>query len=88
MATASGFGILIAVPSVALLLFLQIEDPPPFTIGSVSIPAFLPAVVTTPLTAPYGAALAHKTDAARLKRYFSLFLLLVGINMLRKAIWT
>ena len=29
------------------------------------------------MTAPIGAALAHRTDAARLKRYFAIFLALV-----------
>ena len=44
------------------------------------------SISTTLITAPMGAALAHRTDAARLKRYFAIFLFLVALNMLRKAL--
>ena len=40
----------------------------------------------TLLTAPIGANLAHGTDARRLRRIFAVFLLAVGLNMLRKAL--
>lgn len=86
VATAAGFGVLIAVPSVAAFLLLPIENAPPFTLGSVNLPAFLITICMTLITAPMGAALAHRTDAARLKRYFAIFLFLVALNMLRKAL--
>ena len=40
----------------------------------------------TLITAPLGAALAHRTDPVRLKRVFGAFLILVALNMLRKAV--
>ncbi|MBU3031370.1 sulfite exporter TauE/SafE family protein [Paracoccus marinaquae] len=86
VATAAGFGVLIAVPSVAGFLLLPIENAPPYTVGSVNLPVFLLTISMTLITAPIGAALAHRTDAARLKRYFAFFLFLVALNMLRKTL--
>ncbi|WP_299937707.1 sulfite exporter TauE/SafE family protein [uncultured Pelagimonas sp.] len=87
VATAAGFGVLIAVPSVIGFLFLEIADAPPMTIGAVNIPAFVIAVSMTMITAPVGAKLAHSLPAKSLKRVFGVFLLIVGANMLRQAIW-
>jgi uncharacterized membrane protein YfcA len=39
----------------------------------------------TMLTAPVGAKLAHSLDPKPLKRIFAVFLILVAVNMLRKA---
>ncbi|MDB6177556.1 sulfite exporter TauE/SafE family protein [Paracoccus sp. Z330] len=86
VATAAGFGILIAAPSVATFLFVPAQNAPPLTIGSVNVAAFLVTIAMTLMTAPLGAALAHRTDAARLKRYFAIFLFLVALNMLRKVL--
>lgn len=86
VATAAGFGVAIAVPSVVLFLMMPVELAPPYTLGSVNLPAFFLTISMTLITAPWGAALAHRTDAVRLKRYFAFFLLLVGLNMLRKAL--
>lgn len=86
VATAAGFGVLIAVPSVAAFLLLPVTNAPPLTIGSVNLPAFLVTISMTLITAPIGANLAHRTDARRLKRYFAFFLFLVALNMLRKTL--
>lgn len=85
IATASGFGLIIAVPSVLGFLMLPIDAAPPLTIGAVNLPAFLVVIGTTMLTTPIGVRLSHATDAARLKRVFGLFILIVAANMLRKA---
>ncbi|MCF7700084.1 sulfite exporter TauE/SafE family protein [Loktanella sp. M215] len=85
VATAAGFGVLIAVPSVIVLLFKDVAVAPPYTVGSVNFVAFGLVVAMTLITAPWGAALAHKTDANKLKRVFGVFLVLVALNMLRKA---
>jgi uncharacterized membrane protein YfcA len=87
VATASGFGLAIAVPSVAGFLLVPgvAEGRPPLTVGVINLAAFLVVIGTTFVTAPWGAAAAHRTDAGRLKRIFGLFLLAVGLNMLRKA---
>lgn len=87
VATAAGFGVIIAVPSVIgfLLVDLPPETRPPLTIGAVNFPAFGVVIAMTLLTTPYGARLAHATDPKPLKRVFGIFLLLVAVNMLRKA---
>ncbi|WP_339107251.1 sulfite exporter TauE/SafE family protein [Thioclava sp. GXIMD4216] len=85
VATASGFGVIIAVPSAIGFLLTSVSNPPPYTIGAVNIPAFLIVIATTTLTAPIGATLAHKLDPKVLKRVFALFLALVALNMARKV---
>jgi len=88
VATAAGFGVLIAVPSVAGFLLVEIPDHsrPPFSIGAVNIPAFIVTISMTLITAPYGAKLAHKLNAKILKRIFAVFLITIASNMLRKAL--
>ncbi len=87
VATAAGFGVIIAVPSVAgfLLVPMSPELRPPFTLGAVNLVAFVLIVAMTLITAPWGAALAHRMNARPLKRAFGAFLTLVALNMLRKA---
>jgi uncharacterized membrane protein YfcA len=85
VATASGFGVLIAVPAVLGFLFLTVEDAPPYSIGAVNLPAFLVVIGTTLLTTPLGVRLAHAMNPKPLKRAFALFLTLVALNMLRKV---
>jgi uncharacterized membrane protein YfcA len=88
VATAAGFGVIIAVPSVIGFLLLQIDPAtrPPFTVGAVNLPAFLVVIAMTLLTAPLGVKLAHAMDPKPLKRVFAVFLTLVALNMLRKAL--
>jgi len=85
VATAAGFGVIIAVPSVIGFLLVDMETAPPFSIGAVNLVAFGLVIAMTLITAPYGAALAHRINAKRLKRIFGFFLILVALNMLRKA---
>lgn len=87
VATAAGFGVIIAVPSVIgfLLADLSVVPRPPLTIGAVNLVAFGLVIAMTLLTAPYGAALAHRMDPKPLKRAFGVFLILVALNMMRKA---
>ncbi|WP_281968341.1 sulfite exporter TauE/SafE family protein [Roseovarius nanhaiticus] len=88
VATAAGFGAAIAVPSVIGFLMLNVgaEGRPPFTLGAVNGPAFLIVIAMTLITAPLGARLAHAMDPKPLKRVFGVFLTLIALNMLRKAV--
>lgn len=86
VATAAGFGMMIAVPSVIGFLFVDLPVAPPFTVGAVNYLAFGLIVTMTLITAPLGAALAHKINPRPLKRLFGAFLILVALNMLRKAL--
>ncbi|PCJ05048.1 MAG: hypothetical protein COB16_16860 [Rhodobacteraceae bacterium] len=87
VATAAGFGVIIAVPSVIGFLFLPIDPAvrPPLTIGAVNLVAFGVVIAMTLITAPWGVRLAHAMDPKPLKRVFAVFLIAVALNMLRKA---
>jgi uncharacterized membrane protein YfcA len=86
VATAAGFGVVIAVPAAIGFLFVDMKmDVPPLTIGAINLIAFGIIIAMTLVTAPWGAKLAHSMDAKPLKRAFGVFLVLVAVNMLRKA---
>jgi uncharacterized protein len=89
VATASGFGLLISLPSVAgfLLSGWSVPDKPSLTLGLVNIPAFLIVISATLVTAPLGVRLAHAMNPKPLKRVFAIFIILTALNMLRKVIW-
>ena len=88
VATAAGFGVIIAVPSVIGFLLFQVDPAsrPPFTVGAVNFVAFFITIAMTLITAPLGVKLAHAMDPKPLKRVFAVFLTLVALNMLRKAL--
>ncbi len=88
VATAAGFGALIAIPSVLAFMLSKppVEALPPFQIGYVNLAAFLVVIVATSVTAPLGARLAHRLDAKLLKKFFAVFVFFVALNMLRKAL--
>ena len=85
VATAAGFGLIIALPSVLVFLFLKMEGAPPLTVGAVNLPAFGLIVLMTMITTPWGVKLAHSMDPKPLKRVFAIFITIVALNMLRKV---
>lgn len=87
--TCAGFGMLVAIPSVAgfLLAAAPAEGRPPFTLGHVNLVALVVIVAMTLITAPVGARLSHRLSPAMLRRIFAVFLIGVALNMLRRA-WT
>lgn len=89
VATAAGFGLAIAVPSVFLWAFVKVESPIlPWTLGAINIPAFLLIIPMTFMFAPLGASVAHRMNARPLRRLFGVFLLIVATNMVRTALWS
>jgi len=84
--TASGFGMVIAVPAVIGFLFLWPDQVPPLTLGAINLPAFLLVIGTTNWTTGWGVRLAHTLDPKPLKRVFALFISLMAANMLRLAL--
>jgi uncharacterized membrane protein YfcA len=88
VATASGFGLMIAVPAVIAFLMVpgMAENRPPFTIGQVNLVGFVVVVAMTLITTPWGVRLAHAMDAKPLKRAFAVFILIMALNMIRKAV--
>ncbi|UWQ19569.1 sulfite exporter TauE/SafE family protein [Jannaschia sp. M317] len=86
--TASVFGLAIAVPAVVGFVWAGwgVEGRPPGSLGFVNLPAAVVLFSTSVLTAPFGATLAHKLDARKLKLAFAGFLFLSGLRMLWKAL--
>lgn len=87
VATASGFGIAIGLPSAFAALFVGWgrEGLPPFSLGYVNLIAFAVISVFTVTMAPVGARLAHNLDAVLLKRLFGVLLAIVACRMLWKV---
>ena len=84
VATASAFGLVIAVPAVCGFIWsgLNVEGRPPLSFGYVSLPAAVLIFSVSVLTAPLGSKLAHSLNPARLKLAFALFLFLTALRML------
>ena len=59
---------------------------PPLSLGYVNLVALVLIGVTATLTAPLGVALAHRLQQKTLKGVFALFLVVVGLNMIWKAL--
>lgn len=55
---------------------------PAYSMGFVYLPALAGLVVSSVLTAPFGARLAHRLPVARLKKFFALLLYALGTRML------
>lgn len=89
VATAAGFGLIIAVPSVAgfLLLDLPVGAAPPLTIGAVNLVVFALVITMTLITTPLGVRLAHALEPGPLKRAFGIFLTVIAANMARQALF-
>ncbi|WP_299690333.1 sulfite exporter TauE/SafE family protein [uncultured Tateyamaria sp.] len=88
VATAAGFGVVIAVPAVIGFLLSPVAAPaPPLTVGAVNLPAFAVVIAMTLITTPLGVRMAHAMDPGPLKRVFAVFLIVVALNMLRTTLW-
>ncbi|MAU67270.1 sulfite exporter TauE/SafE family protein [Hyphomonas sp.] len=88
VATAAGWGVAIGLPSAitAIVIGWGREGLPPFSLGHVNLAAFALISLFTVTMAPVGASLAHKLDAARLRRMFAILLAVVAARMLWKAL--
>ena len=65
---------------------VRVADAPPYTVGAVNLVAFVLVIAMTLMTAPLGVRLAHAMDPRPLKRVFAVFLTVVALNMIRKAL--
>ena len=59
---------------------------PPLSLGYVNLIAFVLVGGFAALTAPFGAAIAHRLNQKTLRYVFAVFLVLVGLNMIWKAV--
>jgi len=88
IATASGVGTLIAVPSAIGFAIIGLKEPglPWGSLGYINLPAAAAIASMSILTAPLGVAVAHRMDPALLKRVFGVYLVFIAIIMFRNAI--
>lgn len=88
IATASGIGFIIAVPGMLgfMAIGLPVHDLPLGSIGYVNVIAALAIVSTSVISAPLGAAAAHKLPASVLSPIFGIYLLFVAAVMIRHGL--
>lgn len=83
ISSACGFPIAVtATVTYAVLGAKTAENIPEWSLGYIYLPAFFGIIICSILTAPVGAKLAYKLPAQKLKRYFSLVILLVAGKLL------
>lgn len=87
IATASGIGSLIAIPSAAgfALIGLREHGLPWGSVGYVNLPATAAIAATSILTAPIGVAAAHALPPSPLKRTFGIYLVFISLVMIKNA---
>jgi uncharacterized membrane protein YfcA len=87
VATASGVGTLIAIPSAIGFALIGLHDKglPWGSVGYVNMPAALTIASMSILTAPLGVAAAHALEPRMLKRVFGIYLVVIAIVMFRNA---
>ena len=88
IATASGVGTLIAIPSAIgfALIGLKESGLPWGSLGYVNVPATLAIASMSVLTAPLGVAVAHALPAKPLKKIFGVYLIVIAFVMFRNAL--
>ena len=88
IATASGIGALIAVPTAIGFAIIGAAHTglPWGSVGFVNLPAAAVISSMSILTAPLGVAAAHHLPAAPLKRVFGVYLVLISLFMFRNAL--
>jgi uncharacterized membrane protein YfcA len=88
VATAAGFGTIIAVPGAIGSMLIGLNQPglPAGSVGFVNLIALAAITAMSVLTAPLGVAAAHSLDPAKLKRIFGGYLLLTAAFMLKDFI--
>jgi uncharacterized membrane protein YfcA len=84
VATASAFGIIIAIPATAGFVYAGWGNAalPPLSLGYVNLIGVALIVPTSMLAAPWGVKLAHTIPPLLLKRLFALFLGITSIRMI------
>jgi uncharacterized membrane protein YfcA len=88
VATAAGFGTIIAVPGALGSMITGFGQPnlPVGSIGFVNLIALVAITAMSMITAPLGAAAAHSLDPVKLKRVFGFYLLFTSFLMLKDPV--
>jgi uncharacterized membrane protein YfcA len=81
--TAAAVGVLIAIPGAIGFSIAGLDEAgrPPWSLGYANLLGAALIIPATMLTAPWGAALAHRLDRTWLRRAFALFLAITGVKM-------
>ncbi|MCV6588784.1 MAG: sulfite exporter TauE/SafE family protein [Marinobacterium sp.] len=84
VATSAACGLPIALSGALTNIWTGWDNPAlsDWSLGYVYLPAFAGIVLTSTLFARLGAKLAHSLDGAKLKKFFAVFLVLVGTRLL------
>ncbi len=87
VATAAGFGTIIAVPGALASIALGLQTPglPVGSVGYVNVIALVAITVMSVISAPIGASMAHSLNPKMLKRVFGIYLLVTAAFMLRAS---
>ncbi len=88
IATASGIGVFISIPATIgwIISGWDVPGRPEFSLGYVNLLGFVFIALSLIFVVPYGARATHKMDQHKLRRVFGIFLVLVALNMVRKAL--
>ncbi|NWK97057.1 permease [Sphingobium lactosutens] len=88
IATASGIGTLIAIPTTIGFAIIGFGETglPWGSLGYINVPATLAIASMSMLTAPLGVAAAHSLPAGPLKKIFGVYLIVIAVIMFRNAI--
>ncbi len=88
IATASGVGAIIALPGMIGFMIIGLHETglPTGSVGYVNFPAAIAITSTSILTAPLGAAAAHRLNPRMLRTIFGLYLLFVSYTMFRNGL--
>jgi len=86
--TASAIGFFIAVPATIgfIISGWNVSGRPEFSLGYVNLLGFLIVAAAGFLFIPFGVKTAHNLDQKKMKVVFGICLLLVALNMVRKAL--
>lgn len=86
--TGAAIGVFIALSGTAgfIISGWSVDGRPPLSLGYINLPALVLIGGMAALTAPFGAALAHRLKQRTLKLAFAAFLTFVGLNMIWKAV--
>jgi uncharacterized protein len=84
VATSAAIGLPIAVTGTSVYMTTGWGQAalPPLSLGYINLPAFVGIVVASILFAPLGARLAHAVPERQLKRFFAVFLAVLGLKLL------
>ena len=88
VATASGFGVAIAIPATLgfIIAGWNVDGRPPLSLGYINVPGFVILALITGAVAPYGAKLAHRLNKVVLRRSFGAYLALTAVMLAIKAL--